>query len=234
MPKKTIYYNKTNVCDGTKEDGEKCKNKLYPHNAYKEYKYEKLMKIWTKNWLCKSCYSKDYDKNNSNSRNNILKSIGNCRTGNQDEDSAQAKGKKSQKLACKSYGWIDLNEKNDNYSTGTPIDCYDPKTGLYHQVQWRSYDDYNKCWNSGGKLEREWYKEFTDMVFYCADRYGRIIERIYIFPIEEIRKRTGITIYKNPKDRWGNPITPWYEKYRVKDEDGLKKANELWEDINIR
>ena len=33
----------------------------------------------------------------------------------------------------------------------------------------------------------------------CASKDGKIIERIYIFPLEEIEKRKGIKITKNPK-----------------------------------
>lgn len=60
------------------------------------------------------------------SRNNIVKSLRDCRTGNQDPASNQAKADKSQELACKLYGWVDLNKENDNHNY--PVDCYDPNT----------------------------------------------------------------------------------------------------------
>ena len=58
------------------------------------------------------------------------------------------------------------------------------------------------------------------------------IERIYIFTYEDVRKRTSIAIIKNPMNsRHTCSIIPWYEKYRVTDEDELKKANEIWKKI---
>ena len=91
-------------------------------------------------------------------------------------------------------------------------------------------------------MERKWYQifknehnqiakgfKFDNLILYCAD--GKIIERIYIFPIEEILERSGISVTKNPTDRWGNPITPWYEQYRIKDEKIVNKVNEIWQKI---
>lgn len=52
----------------------------------------------------------------------------------------------------------------------------------------------------------------------------KLYPKQYIFPIEEIIIRTGISIVKD------NPCG-WYEKYRITDEDELKKANEIWQKI---
>ena len=64
-----------------------------------------------------------------------MKSLSNRRTGNLDPNSKQVKGDNSLELARILYRWEDLNEKCDNYNT--PLDCFDPKTGLYYQVQGR-------------------------------------------------------------------------------------------------
>lgn len=64
------------------------------------------------------------------------------------------------------------------------------------------------------------------MICYCADKNGVNIERIYIFPKEEIVKRTGTKITKNPSRG-----EQWYEKYRVKDEEEIKKVNGIWKKI---
>lgn len=225
MPKKTIYYNRTNTCDNIKECGDKCEERLCSHNAYREFNKKGE---WTGRWFCKKCYSNNRQKS-PDSQNNIIKSLRVCRIGSLNTSSEHAKGKRFQTLACRHYGWKDLNDENDNYISS--IDCFDPKNGLFYQIQGRLYDDYNRCWNSGGKLERDWYKEFSSMVFYCASKDGRTIERIYIFPIEEIRKRKGITIYKNPTGSRGGSIEPWCEKYRVTDEIELKRSNEIWQQI---
>ena len=131
----------------------------------------------------------------------------------------------TQKLASRSYGWEDLNEKYDN--NRTPIDCYDPKMGLYHQVQGRHYNSIDKKW-AFTEFEREREKIFEDMICFCFSKDGKIVERIYKFPLKEIMERTGAVIYKNPTDWVGDPKITWYEKYRVKNEDELKKTNEIW------
>lgn len=175
---------------------------------------------WTKEWICSTCWNRDYDKNNHNSRSNAIKSIANIRTNNQNPNHNNTKGDNCQELACKLYGWEDLNKKNDNYTTGTPIDCYDPMTGLYHQIRGRSYNSMYRCWNFA-TLEDDWNKEYESAVCYCMSKNGKITERIYIIPSWEIIGRKSIGIYKYCSNGW-------YEKYRVIDEDELKKANDIW------
>lgn len=36
---------------------------------------------------------------------------------------------------------------------------------------------------------------------------------------------------REPKDSWGNPITPWYEEYRIKDQEELNRINDIWQKI---
>lgn len=121
--------------------------------------------------------------------------------------------------------------KNDNYSTGAPIDCYDPKTGLYHQVKGRLYDSIERCW-SFAPLEKNWNKKYGNMVCYCISKDGKMVERIYKIPSFEIINRRCIKIVKNPMNSRGtSPIVPWYEQYRATCEEELEKVNEIWKGI---
>lgn len=154
------------------------------------------------------------------STNHIMKSVRNCRTGNQYPNHESTKADKSQALACELYGWIDLNKENDNHNS--PLDCYDPKTGLFHQIQMRCYN--RRYWRFGS-FEGEWEKKFEDTVCFCISEDGKIIERIYKFLWKEIMIVKTIYVYEN------NSIG-WYEKYRVKDEEILIRANNIWEKLN--
>lgn len=177
-------------------------------------------------YLCKRCYTKIYD-NTPGCGNAVLKDLANIRTGNLVSSSKLAKATKSQKLACRLYGWEDLNEKYDNYNS--PLDCFDLKTGLYHQIQGRSYSSIYGRWSFSG-FEREWGKKYEDMVCFCYDKYGNIVERIYKFPENVIKNQKGITIIKY--DSKGNVYDcGWYEEYGRADKDELKKANEIWKEI---
>lgn len=49
-----------------------------------------------------------------------------------------------------------------------------------------------------------------------------------------LKKHNKITITRNPTDSSGSFITPWYEKYRITDEEYLKKTNEIWKEIISR
>lgn len=69
------------------------------------------------------------------------------------------------------------------------------------------------------------------MICYCASKDRKKIERIYIFPVKEVIKRTGISISKNPTNSSGIPILSWYDQYRVKDEDVINKINDIWKEI---
>lgn len=142
------------------------------------------------------------------------------------------KGGKYIELACKMYGWEDLNKKNDNYSTGTPIDCFDSKTGLYHQIRGRSLralatyistkrEDIYYEGRGLHHLENEWLKKYESMICFCFNKDEKIIERIYKFPLWLIIGKKGIMIYKNN-------IAGWYEKYRIRDEEEIKSVNDLW------
>jgi len=55
-----------------------------------------------------------------------------------------------------------------------------------------------------------------------------MIERLYRIPPWEINGiRKSVTIVECPTDCVGDSIIPWYEKYRIKDSEKLRKANEI-------
>lgn len=59
----------------------------------------------------------------------------------------------------------------------------------------RVYDPINGFWNY--KWEREHKKDFNNIIVYCADKNGKTIERIYIFPKEEVIRSKTVSIVKN-------------------------------------
>lgn len=215
---KLISYNKTNVCYKCRDENNITENSiLYPRKACREYNSKGN---WTEKWLCNSCWNKiRYIREET--LVNIEKILKYCRTGNLDPNCNTAKAIKSQKLACILYRWEDLNEKYDNYAY---LDCFDPKIGLYHQVQMRYYISEKGYWPFNGFAD-EWKKIFEYMACFCISEDGKIVERIYKFPWKEIMERTGATIYKNPID-YG-----WYKDYTVNDKEELKNANDKWKTL---
>ena len=175
----------------------------------------KCQKEMCTRYLCKNCY----DKYDSTSWNNVRKSLANCRTDNLAYNK-HVFGDNVLELACILYGWEDLNKKYD--SRTTPIDCYDPKTDLYHQVQGRHYNNIEGYWPFT-TFEKEWKKKFKSIVCFCISEDGKIVERIYKFPENIAKDKGSATIVKNSSRRSG-----WYEKYREKNEDELKNANDIW------
>lgn len=207
-------YNSTNTCDNIKEDGSKCEEKLVKGKAIRE-KDKNGNK--TGRWFCNKCYTHNYDRI-SGCGHAILRELANSRTGNQNPNSSSAKGDKSQELACKLYEWIDLNKESDNRRS--PVDCYDLKTGLYHQVQGRFFDSICGFWQFD--LREEHNKEFKDMVCFCYSEDGKTIERIYIIPKSEIILRATVSILKYRKRKGRG----WYEQYREDDEE-VANANKI-------
>jgi len=220
-------YNKTNICDKCREMEENDENEitdksiLYPRNAYKER--DKIGKE-TGRWLCQRCYTNyDYHKR-ADSNHGIIKSLSNRRMGSPNPNSGNAKGDLGEDLTCGLFEVNNLNKENDNYIW--PIDHSRHSILGILQTRCKWYDSINRCWMTGG-LDRDWCKNFDNMVYYCISKDGKIVERIYIFPKEEVVKRQTIKIMKNPSKG-----ILWYEKYRVKDEDVIRKVNKIWKEIN--
>lgn len=211
-----VYIKKVKVCCNCGSHGT-----YVDPRGYKVWHQHKCQKMTCTKYLCNNCYQR-YDPS---STNNIIKSLANIRTGNQDPNHSGTKADKSQELACELYGWIDLNKENDNHIS--PLDCVDLRTGLYHQVQGRCYNYEIGYWPFGN-LEREWKKKFEDMVCFCFNEDWKIVERIYKFLREEIMRVKSISVYKNPSRG-----VQWYEKYRVEDKDELDEANKKWKDITV-
>lgn len=218
---KLKYYNETNICDRCREESKRegkvltDKSILYPKNALHGKEVDE--------WICHRHHVNSYQRYSPNSQDNLIKSMRDHRVGNQDSNSTNVKGDNSLELVCRLYGWEDLNKKYDNYIY--PLDCCNPKTGLYHQVQARYYNSIYQWWTFTG-FEDEWKKIFENMACFCYNKEGKIVERIYKFPLIEIKRVKSISIYKNPS-KGGQQN----EQYRTKDEDELNKANEIWTQV---
>lgn len=224
----------TEYCERCRENG--VETKLICGKALREKDKEEN---WTGRWVCINCLYMTYYKYRSDSHNNIKKSLRDCRTGNQDPNSTNAKGDLFQELTCIWRSTVstipveDLNKKLDNHRT--PIDhTIDSELGII-QTKGCLYNSYHKLWHQNFEHENSQIAkgfEFDNLILYCVSKDGILIERLYIFPIIEIKnKRSSISITKTSTDRWGNSITPWYEEYRIKDEEVIKKVNEIWKTI---
>lgn len=197
-------YSDTNTCPRIKIDGKTCGNKLEPGNACHEYREGKPTGIW----ICKYCWGSDDQKE---------RLIRDHKTGSLDPDCNVAKGDRFEDLSCKLYNAKGLNR--DNYHC--PIDNWCEEFG-YFQTKGSYFNDRSDRWVISN-LEREWNKKYDRMVVYCVSKDGKIIERIYEFPWEEIIKIKSIGIYKNPCRN-----VQWYEQYRIRDEYKLNVANNIW------
>ncbi len=229
------HYNDTNTCTNIKETGTVCGNRLEPAIAYKEKNEEGK---WTGRWICINCWKKYYNKR-PNCGNNIMRELAGFRTGYQDPNSNSAKGRNYEKLTCIWLKVDNLNIKYDNCEV--PIDHspisektiisiggkYIDLIGMIPQTQGRLYRSFYKYWSFSG-LEREWNKKFDIMIYYCLSKDGKTVERIYILPKEEIIRRKGICIVKNPTDPHGNSKSSWYDDYRVADENTIRQVNNIW------
>ncbi len=212
------YYNRTNACDRCSISFDKVSG-----HPLREYNKEGN---WTGKWLCQNCYQ----KYSSSSQGSLKKSLAGRRTGNLNTNSESAKGDLFQKLTCEWRCVKDLNIENDNYES--PIDhSSDSELGIIQtkgatlrlmcKYRERYYCYY--VWNT--RWDTEYSKDFNNLIFYCASDNMKNIERIYIFPKEEIMKRKSIIIYKNPTRE------VWYEQYRIKDEKILEFVNKIWQKI---
>lgn len=193
---------------------------------------------WTGKYLCK----KDYERHNSNSNNSIIKSMRNRRLGNL-KDPYNILGDNCEELTSRWLGVKRLSIELDSFSripldhtpipNGTIIEIGTKLVDLSGKILQTRGSNYRTSgyWKSGGTLELDWFKEFDYMVLYCISKDGTYVESIYTIPKEEIfnletgESRTAITI-----TNIGNPKT-WYEKYRVTNEETLRKVSEIWKQI---
>jgi len=177
-----------------------------------------------------------YDPNN---QRNIIKLLADRRTGNL-RDEKHIIATMSQKLTCELLGVEDLNEKLCCYNTpydhnritkhilimvgGKLVDLY----GMIPQTKVSHYHSRYGSWDT--QTESELDKNFDIIILWCINKDRSGIDRCYIIPKEEIIT-TMISIYKNPTDSHGNPKTPWYDQYRVTDEEFIKRADDIWKEI---
>lgn len=134
--KRMVNYKVGSVCNRCIENNDVTEDSiLRPGNACIEKDKDGNN---TGEYICVRHWKRDYEKYDPNSYVNTIKSIANCRTGNIRSDSDQEKGNNCVDLVCELYNWENLNKMKDNHRS--PIDCHDPKTGLYHQVQGRLYN----------------------------------------------------------------------------------------------
>lgn len=215
-------YNKTNICPiCRKENNITDDSILYPHNACREYKSGKE----NGEWVCGNHRRRDYQRYDPNSRNNIIKSLRDRRIGNLDPNSIHAFSDNCEELTCVWKGVKNLNKELDCYNT--PIDhTRDPELGII-QTKGRRYNPQYEMWNTD--IGREHNKKFDVVIFYCISEDGKTVERVYIFPLDEIIKRKYITIYRYPSKN--SETLYWYKKYRIIGEDTIKKVNQIWKQI---
>ena len=178
--------------------------------------YDKKGK-WNRKYVCNKCYKKNWNRETF---------LSDRRTGNINPNCSSAKGDLFEELTCVWRGVKSLNKENDNYCS--PIDhSRDPELGII-QTQGKFYNSYNQIWEFGN-VWRDHNKDFSVMICYCTNKNGTIIERIYIFPKKELINRHSITITKFPLRN--SDTLYWYEKYRVTDEEEIKKVNKIWKKI---
>lgn len=235
---KYIFYNITNICPICREENNITdKSILYPGNS--RHETDKNGKK-TDEYVCRIHGLRHYQIYDSSSTLNTQKLLAHRRTGNLN-NSEHILGDNCQRHAYEWLGCEDLNKKNDNYST--PIDCSSIREGIsitiggkllnlsgkVPQIKGRSYNSIYRRWIT--HIHREHEKKYDIIILYCISEDGNTIDRIYIFPKEEITNITGITITEHPTDNVGRIKIGWYEEYRVTGEDDLKKANKIWKNI---
>lgn len=197
-----------------------CGEKLVSGDAYREIDKDGKE---AERWLCRKCWTKSDMKERYGS-------IANFRTGNLDPNCSTARGDDFEELTSIWKGVKILSKENDKCCG--PLDHSTDSEGKIPQTKGRWYDSYNRVWGFGN-LDREWEKDFDYEICYCASKDGKDIERMYEFPFkEEIKdRRRSITVYKHSLTDGRGKRLAWYEKYRIKDEEKLKKVNEIWKKI---
>jgi hypothetical protein len=221
------YYNRTNTCEKIKEDGTICGINFDDLFGWQRpYRERNKEGVWNGKWICNKCHAKQRTKEERHKeyRESYLTDR---LTGNQNPSHSNAKGDLTEELTNRWKGTDSLNKKNDNYIS--PLDhSPDPITGLIYQTKSKWYDPINRSWKHSWKREQN--KTFDKLILYCISKDGKTVERIYIFPREEILERSSVCIVKYQL-RKSSGVLYWYEEFRVTNEDELKKVNKIWEEI---
>lgn len=222
---KEYSYNKINICYICRDKKEKeeieltDKSILYPGNAYQER--DKNGKA-TGKWTCPKHWKRDRDQTE------------------RELDPTKTLGDNCEKLTDKLFGAKRLSVKYDNYKLsldhspipdrvimigGKLVDL----SGKIPETKGRHYNPRHEAWFAD--ILKEYHKKFDILIFYCISEDGKIIEMMYIFPKEDIIKIKSISMYKNPKNRWGCSIISINERHKVTDEEEIKRANGIWQKI---
>lgn len=194
------------ICENEKSDG----NCWFRNYDNKEN--------WTGEWICKTCYSKIYQRDNSYSPNNIKKSLRNCRIGNLNRFDENGKGIIGQWIVLKTLGIGDFNIENDNFRY--PIDSYH---SIYGKIDVKTATSIDEKWQFAIRRFDFGSATFDTIIILCMDRYElwKDVERSYIIPKEGIENFVHTSITKNHPGR--------YEKYRTDE----KSFNDTYHSVDI-
>lgn len=205
------YYNRTNTCDNIKEDGYKCKEKLYRH-AHREYNEKGN---WTGRWLCGKCWGRNYQRNDSRSGNNLIKSMTNCRTKDLynkyfQELSYRDIGRIGEDIVSLTLGLRSQNDLIDNYNSLFDIEVHHK----YGRIQVKIASLGIRRLNWQFDIGDIWIERgFDTLIVLCMDENQpwKIVERVYIISMmyKELSVQK-IDIYKNTP----RVLSKW-EKFRI-------------------
>lgn len=170
----------------------------YVYNDYSAWHNHKCDKKCCTKYLCHKCYTRNYQKNDPYSQNNIMKRILPCRTENIyvksfDRLSDNDKGRIGEDIVAITLGLENQNDKSNNYCSPFDLTIH-PKYGRI-QVKIRSLNVIENFWDFNVGIG-----EFDTLFVVCMDHYRpwKIVERVYAIPYDNVCYLTrGSTIPKN-------------------------------------
>lgn len=152
-------------------------------------------KINCTRYLCKYCWSNDYQHNTSYSSYNIAKLFADWRNGNLDPSSTSGKGFIGQQIAAKRYDVEDCNLIMDNFHFY--IDLSKISEHGYCEVKISSLYARNGQW----QFHTDRIQEYDNLFAICMDKNWpwKSVERVYMIPWEIVvnREKGTVTITKN-------------------------------------
>lgn len=175
-------------------------------------------------YLCKKCWSKNYNVLHNIDYVNLRKDISNSRTGNISRYTSHGKGIIGQWVGAKTLGLKDLNIENNNFNE--PIDL------SYHQLYGRPDVKIktlkNGEWHISMGTNRIGKQKFDTSIILCMDRYElwKDVEIVYAIPWKIIENRkitSGFTIIK------GSSRYLWYEEFRIDE----RPFNRVYHSVDI-
>ncbi len=193
-----------------------------PH--WLKYKIDKDRKFdpngnWDeKSYICGLCYDKERRKL-PDSNVNLIKSMRKFRNKELSKNCSSGKAFIGEQIWCKVRGVENCNIKKDNFAYKYDH-SHDPEYGITNTkiASLSHHQGIIESWHFDTK------GKYVHAVLFCMNKNWDDIERIYIIPEKEMKKRNSITISKNPYRG-----IPWYEKYRVDE----KIYNYTYHNMNI-